>query len=95
MPTHPQVIPPKHIPVPDLPPSSELCFEFDSFGFCFLAMMGQYVNLYRSVFWLPYSHNDDALVSLLHLKTFLSLLFVNYICSCFYVNFNLSHNFPI
>lgn len=66
MPTHPQVIPPKHIPVPDLPPSSELCFEFDSFGFCFLAMMGQYVNLYRSVFWLPYSHNDDALVSFLY-----------------------------
>lgn len=63
LPTHPQVIPPKHIPIPELPPSSDLYFELDSFCFFLLAMGGQYVNLYRSVFWLPYSHTDYALVS--------------------------------
>lgn len=61
LPTQPQVVPPKHIPLPDLPPSSDLYFEIDAFALGIFAMAGQYINLFRSVFWLPYSHNEHAL----------------------------------
>ncbi|GFT42589.1 transmembrane protein 39A [Trichonephila clavipes] len=61
LPPQPQVVPPKHIPLPDLPPSSDLYFEIDAFALSIFAMAGQYINLYRSVFWLPYSHNEHAL----------------------------------
>ncbi|XP_042901395.1 transmembrane protein 39A isoform X1 [Parasteatoda tepidariorum] len=61
LPTQPQVIPPKHIPLPDLSPSSDLLFEVDALVLSLCAIAGQYVNLYRSVFWLPYSHTDFAL----------------------------------
>ncbi|XP_054714412.1 transmembrane protein 39A-like [Uloborus diversus] len=61
MPTQPQVIQPKHIPIPDLPPSSDLFFEIDAFAFCLLAMASQYINLYRSFFWLPFAYNENAL----------------------------------
>lgn len=61
VPTQPQVPPPKHVPLPEIPTSSELSFEVDIFMFCILAMCSQYLNLYRSVFWLPYSHTESTL----------------------------------
>ncbi|KAG8186274.1 hypothetical protein JTE90_004618 [Oedothorax gibbosus] len=61
MPKQVKVIPPKHIPLPEFPPNSDLEFEFDSLILSIFAMGGQYINLYRSVFWLPYSHTEYAL----------------------------------
>ncbi|GIY50591.1 transmembrane protein 39A [Caerostris extrusa] len=58
LPKQPQVVPPKHIPLPDVPPSSEFYFELDAFLLSVFAMTGQYINLYRNVFWLPHSYND-------------------------------------
>lgn len=68
MPTQLQVIPPKHIPLPDFPPTSDLAFEFDVLVLSIFAMFGQYINLYRSVFWLPYSHTEYALVSIIEFE---------------------------
>ncbi|XP_055950122.1 transmembrane protein 39A-like [Argiope bruennichi] len=61
LPTQPQVLPPKHIPMPEIPLNSDFHFEMDALLLSLFAMAGQYINLYSSVFWLPYSHNEDFL----------------------------------
>ncbi|XP_067120413.1 transmembrane protein 39A [Centruroides vittatus] len=52
---------PKHVPLPDIPTDSELLFEIVSLLFGSIALGSQYLNLYRTVWWLPHSHTEYAL----------------------------------
>lgn len=53
---------PRHIPFPDIPQDSDLLFEFITFVFTSLAAAAQFLNLYRTVFWLPHSFTSHAMV---------------------------------
>lgn len=50
------VIAPKHIQLPRLPPESELMFEAQTLLLFIICSATQYLNLYRTVWWLPQSH---------------------------------------
>lgn len=54
--------PPKHIPFPDVPQNSEILNEFFMFAFSFLAATLQFLNLYRTVWWLPESYTKHVVV---------------------------------
>lgn len=54
---------PKHSHVPDVPTDSNLIFELIIFGFSVMCLCLQYINLYKTVWWLPHSHANYALVS--------------------------------
>lgn len=54
--------PPKHIPFPDVPQSSEMLNELLMFGYTALATSLQFLHLYRTVWWLPESHTKYAVV---------------------------------
>ena len=47
---------PKHVALPKLPPESELSFEIQTTILFIVAMLTQYLNLYRTVWWLSQSN---------------------------------------
>ncbi|GAB6026221.1 hypothetical protein CHUAL_012429 [Chamberlinius hualienensis] len=51
---------PKHIALPLIPVDGEFVFELVMFVYTAMALGLQYVNLYRTVWWLPHSHNKYA-----------------------------------
>ncbi|KAI1294644.1 Transmembrane protein 39A [Halotydeus destructor] len=53
-----QANPPKHIALPRLPGEHELLFEFNTVVLFIVAMATQYLNLYRTVWWLTQSHTN-------------------------------------
>ena len=57
------VVLPKHSYLPDIPMDSNLYFEGMLFVFGIITMCLQYINLYKTVWWLPQSHAQYALVS--------------------------------
>lgn len=54
--------PPKHISFPDVPNNSELANEFFIFAYTLLAAAMQFLHLYRTVWWLPESYTNTAMV---------------------------------
>ncbi len=46
--------------LPLMPKDSRLVFELLMFGFVSIALMLQYLHLYRSVWWLQHSYNHHA-----------------------------------
>ena len=54
---------PKHGFLPDIPRESNLLFEFLLYMLGVIILLLQYVNLYKTVWWLPHSHANYALVS--------------------------------
>ena len=62
--------PPKHIPFPDIPQASEILNEFFMFTFATISAGLQFLNLYRTVFWLPESYNKQIVVKLLYCCAF-------------------------
>lgn len=54
---------PKHAHIPEIPVDSNLLFETMVFVFCTIALGMQYINLYKTVWWLPHSNANYALVS--------------------------------
>lgn len=54
--------PPKHIPFPDMPQTSELLNELLMFVYTSLAASMQFLHLYRTVWWLPDAQSSHALV---------------------------------
>ncbi|XP_049872510.1 transmembrane protein 39A [Pectinophora gossypiella] len=52
---------PKHIPFPYIPQDGELLFEAMTFVFTLVASGLQFLNLYRTVWWLPHSHTNQAM----------------------------------
>ena len=53
---------PKHAHMPDIPRDTNLSFEGLLYGFGVIVMCLQYINLYKTVWWLPHSHANYALV---------------------------------
>lgn len=76
-----QPTPPKHFPFPNTPMEDDLFFEVLMFCFTITSMALQFLHLYRSVWWLPHSYTNQAMVYfILHRNTqlrnaFLELLF--------------------
>lgn len=64
-------VPPKHIPFPPIPQDGELLFETMSFAFTLVATGLQFLNLYRTVWWLPNSFTTTAMVSVLMFVSFI------------------------
>ncbi|CAG2167609.1 unnamed protein product [Oppiella nova] len=54
-------ISPKHINLPKLWSENELLFELQSMVVFIISMTTQYLNLYRTVWWLPQSHTNIAM----------------------------------
>lgn len=54
---------PKHIRFPDVPYQSELLNELMIFSYTFIAAAMQFLHLYRTVWWLPESNTDQAMVN--------------------------------
>lgn len=58
------VVLPKHIMLPEIPGDGNLYFEVILYIFGVVIMGLQYVNMYKTVWWLPHSNANYALVSL-------------------------------
>src|SRR4051812_32530968 len=54
---------PKHVALPKLPAESELSFELQTILLFIVSMATQYLNLYRSVWWLSGSNSNVSIVS--------------------------------
>lgn len=52
----------QHIRFPDVPYSSELVNEFMIFLYTMIATAMQFLHLYRTVWWLPESNTNQAMV---------------------------------
>uniref|UniRef100_H3CVS3 Transmembrane protein 39A n=1 Tax=Tetraodon nigroviridis TaxID=99883 RepID=H3CVS3_TETNG len=71
--------PVRHSRIPELPLDSSLLFEFLLFLYLLVALFVQYINIYRTVWWYPYSH-PAASTSLnfhlmdYHLATFITVM---------------------
>ncbi|MGH0189142.1 UNVERIFIED_CONTAM: hypothetical protein FKN15_033608 [Acipenser sinensis] len=48
--------PVRHRRVPELPLDGSLLFEFLFFIYLLIALFVQYINIYKTVWWYPYSH---------------------------------------
>lgn len=57
------ITPPKHMTIPDIPRISEIGFETMMLVFSLMCLALQYLNIYRTVFWLPHSHTKYAMAS--------------------------------
>lgn len=77
---------PKHGFLPDIPRESNLLFEFLLYMLGVIILLLQYVNLYKTVWWLPHSHANYALNFYLidpYLVSFLMLLMSRRLVWCF------------
>ncbi|XP_053604962.1 transmembrane protein 39A [Plodia interpunctella] len=54
-------MPPKHIPFPYIPQDGTLLFESMTFVFTLVATGLQFLNLYRTAWWLPHSYTTQAM----------------------------------
>ncbi|KAI0231476.1 Transmembrane protein 39A-A [Lamellibrachia satsuma] len=61
MPSALLVIQPKHAHIPEIPTDSNVIFESMVFVFALICLCLQYVNVYKTVWWLPHSHSGYAL----------------------------------
>jgi len=52
---------PQAVPIPDIPHDSPFTFEVIMFLYTGAALGLQYLNLYRTVWWLPHSYTNQAL----------------------------------
>jgi len=52
---------PRHAHIPDIPQESNLLYEAVVFLFALISLGLQYINLYKTVWWLPHSHINYAL----------------------------------
>ncbi|KAB7505970.1 Transmembrane protein 39A [Armadillidium nasatum] len=55
------ITPPKHVPIPEIPRLQEFTFELFMLLFSVISLGLQYLNLYRTVFWLPQSYTKYAM----------------------------------
>ena len=56
---------PRHAHIPDIPGDTNISFEAMLYIFGVIVMCLQYINLYKTVWWLPHSHANYALVGLI------------------------------
>ncbi|CAH1799828.1 unnamed protein product [Owenia fusiformis] len=80
------VVHPKHAHIPEIPSESNLTFEALLFVFSVVSMCMQYISIYKTVWWLPHSHEIYALNFYLinpYLVIFLTLLMSRRVVWCF------------
>ncbi|KAK6187779.1 hypothetical protein SNE40_005729 [Patella caerulea] len=80
------VVLPKHAQVPEIPGDGNLYFESMLYFFGVIVMFLQYINLYKTVWWLPHSHSNYALNFYLidpNLVSFLAILMSRRVVACF------------
>lgn len=51
---------PQPVPLPDIPHDSQVTFEILVYLYSLAGLGLQYLNLYRSVWWLPHSYNNNT-----------------------------------
>ncbi|XP_060583973.1 transmembrane protein 39A-like isoform X2 [Ruditapes philippinarum] len=77
---------PKHAHIPEIPGDTNVSFEVMLYIFGFIVMCLQYINLYKTVWWLPHSHANYALNFYLidpYLASFLCVLMSRRLIWCF------------
>lgn len=77
---------PKHCHIPFIPYDSNISFEIMYYIFGLIVMCLQYINLYKTVWWLPHSHANYALNFYLidpYLVAFLCILMSRRLVWCF------------
>lgn len=55
---------PKHFPFPNTPFDNDILFELLMFLFTIVGTGLQFLHLYQSVWWLPHSYSNQAMVSI-------------------------------
>eukprot|EP00058_Branchiostoma_floridae_P026310 XP_002611801.1 hypothetical protein BRAFLDRAFT_128881 [Branchiostoma floridae] len=55
------IIPIKHTPFPDIPMENNIVFESILLIYLLLALFLQYVNIYKTVWWMPFAATNTAL----------------------------------
>lgn len=55
---------PRHAHIPDIGLDNNLLFELVAFVHSVMVLCLQYINLYKTVWWLPHSNANYALVSI-------------------------------
>ncbi|XP_030635766.1 transmembrane protein 39A [Chanos chanos] len=68
--------PVRHSRIPDLPLDSSLLFEFLLFLYLLVALFVQYINIYRTVWWYPYSHPAASTSLNFHLMDYHLAIFI-------------------
>nr|XP_046197273.1 transmembrane protein 39A-like isoform X1 [Oncorhynchus gorbuscha] len=68
--------PVRHYRIPDLPLDSSLLFEFLLFLYLLVALFVQYINIYRTVWWYPYSHPAASTSLNFHLMDYHLAIFI-------------------
>lgn len=63
--------PVRHCQIPDLPVDGSLLFEFLFFIYLLVALLIQYINIYKTVWWYPYNHPASC-TSLVSFSRFLN-----------------------
>jgi len=58
----PGVVAPRHVQLPDIPVDNNVLFELLVFMYSALVLGLQYINLYKTVWWLPHSSAHYGLV---------------------------------
>lgn len=61
-----QPLSPKHFPFPNTPIEYEFTFEVMMFFYNMVTCSLQFLHLYRSVWWLPHSYTNHAMVIIIH-----------------------------
>ena len=56
------IVSPRHVHLPDIPVDNNVLFELLVFIYSALVLGLQYVNLYKTVWWLPHSSAHYGLV---------------------------------
>ncbi|KAJ8003705.1 hypothetical protein DPEC_G00151090 [Dallia pectoralis] len=68
--------PVRHSRIPDLPLDGSLLFEFLLFLYLLVALFVQYMNIYRTVWWYPYSHPAASTSLNFHLMDYHVAIFI-------------------
>jgi hypothetical protein len=79
----------------DIPTDSNLFFELLLFIYCVVALGLQYINIYRTIWWIPNSYNNYAMSFYLvdtNLILFLSVFMARRLVWCFLVEVTASKN---
>ncbi|KAJ3592948.1 hypothetical protein NHX12_005286 [Muraenolepis orangiensis] len=68
--------PVRHSKIPELPLDSSLLFELLLFLYLLVALFVQYINIYRTVWWYPYSHPAASTSLNFHLMDYHLAIFI-------------------
>ncbi|XP_018603549.1 transmembrane protein 39A isoform X1 [Scleropages formosus] len=68
--------PVRHSRIPELPLDSSLLFELMLFLYLLVALFVQYINIYKTVWWYPYSHSAASTSLNFHLIDYHLVIFI-------------------